>query len=162
MVDVLSAEQRQLNMSRIRGRDTKPEMLLRRGLHSRGLRFRLHVRNMPGCPDLVFPSRRVAVFMHGCFWHVHDCSNFKLPSTRTDFWTQKLLCNVDRDRQSKGQLLALGWRVLIVWECAFRGKNKDNVEEAIGRAEKFILAIAGPCSEEIPHGGNAAIGRLRR
>lgn len=90
MADVLTPEQRRLNMSRIRGRDTKPELLLRRGLHARGLRFRLHRKDLPGCPDLVFPRFRVTVFVHGCFWHGHECPMFKWPGTRTDFWRRKM------------------------------------------------------------------------
>jgi DNA mismatch endonuclease (patch repair protein) len=98
MTDVLTPEQRRLNMSRIRGRDTKPELLLRRGLHARGFRFRLNRKDLPGCPDLVFPRFRAVMFVHGCFWHWHDCPMFKWPATRTDFWRKKIEGNTKRVR----------------------------------------------------------------
>src|SRR5215471_13052693 len=104
MADVLTPEQRRLNMSRIRGRDTKPELLLRRSLHARGLRFRLHRRDLPGCPDLVFPRFRAAIFVHGCFWHGHTCPMFKMPKTRTVFWRNKIHKNLDRDRTARAKL----------------------------------------------------------
>jgi DNA mismatch endonuclease, patch repair protein len=98
MTDVLTPEQRRLNMSRIRGRDTKPELLLRRGLHARGFRFRLNRKDLPGCPDLVFPRFRAVMFVHGCFWHWHDCPMFKWPATRTDSWRKKIEGNTKRDQ----------------------------------------------------------------
>ena len=119
MADVLTAKQRQLNMSRIRGRDTKPEMQIRRGLHARGLRFRLHDRLLPGRPDLVFPKHRAAVFIHGCFWHAHRCKLFKLPTTRHEFWKAKFEANVQRDRKAVQSLLSAGWRVLIIWNARY-------------------------------------------
>jgi len=129
MADVLTREQRRLNMSRIRGKDTKPEMLIRRGLHARGLRYRLHDRSLPGRPDLVFPKYSTVVFIHGCFWHAHGCSLSKFPQTRQDFWTAKLLANAQRDRQATETLTSAGWRVLIVWECAIRGAGRHNEHE---------------------------------
>ena len=111
-------------MSGIRGRDTKPEMLVRRALFKAGFRFRLHRRDLPGVPDVVLPGHRVAIFVHGCFWHMHQgCPNAKLPSTRPEFWLAKLSKNVDRDRDAWGALLADGWRVLTVWECATRDRE---------------------------------------
>src|ERR1700719_1649815 len=99
MGDVLTPEQRRLNMSRIRGRDTKPELLLRRGLHAAGLRFRLHTERLPGRPGLVFPRYRAAILVHGCFWHGHDCPLFKLPATRSEFWASKIAGNRTRDNR---------------------------------------------------------------
>lgn len=134
MADVLTPEQRQLNMSRIRGRDTKPEMLVRRGLHARGLRYLLHDRKLPGRPDLVFPRYGAVVFVHGCFWHAHGCALSKLPATRQEFWNKKLAENAARDRRAIEALLADGWRVLVVWECALRGPGRrmdDDVVEAL-------------------------------
>lgn len=122
MADVLTAEQRRLNMSRIGGKDTKPEMLIRRGLHARGLRYRLHDRKLPGRPDLVFPRYGAVVFVHGCFWHAHGCALSKLPATRQEFWQHKLAENAARDRRAIEALCADGWRVLVVWECALRGR----------------------------------------
>lgn len=109
-------------MSGIRGKNTKPEMLVRQALFALGHRFRLHRRDLPGAPDIVLPGRRVAVFVHGCFWHMHaGCKYAKLPSTRPEFWLQKLEGNVGRDHRAIEALLADGWRVLTVWECATRG-----------------------------------------
>ena len=109
-------------MSGIRGKNTKPEMLVRRALFASGYRFRLHRRDLPGAPDIVLSERRVAVFVHGCFWHMHaGCTFAKLPSTRPEFWLQKLEGNVARDHRAIEALLADGWRSLTVWECATRG-----------------------------------------
>jgi len=132
MTDVLTPEQRQLNMSRIRGKDTKPEMLIRRGLHARGLRYRLHDRSMPGHPDLVFPRHHTAVFIHGCFWHAHGCALSKLPATRQDFWKQKLEGNAARDEKAIQALRANGWRVLVIWECALRGIDRMDTDTLLG------------------------------
>ena len=108
-------------MSGIRGKNTKPEMLTRRALFAAGYRFRLHRRDLPGAPDIVLPGRSVAIFVHGCFWHMHaGCKNAKLPSTRSEFWRDKLEGNVERDQRAVELLLSNGWRVLTVWECATR------------------------------------------
>lgn len=138
MVDVLTQEQRQLNMSHIRGRNTKPEMILRRGLHARGLRFRLHHQNLPGRPDLVFPSLHAVIFVHGCFWHDHRCALCKTPATRTDFWVSKITRNAERDRQAIAALIQAGWRVLVVWECAVRGAGKLPEENVLDFCESFV------------------------
>lgn len=111
-------------MSGIRGKDTKPELILRRGLHGRGFRFRLHGRLLPGRPDMVFPRRHAVLFAHGCFWHGHDdCPLFRLPRTRQDFWQAKIDANRTRDASAHAMLLAAGWRVATVWECALRGRS---------------------------------------
>ena len=108
-------------MSGIRGKNTQPEMIVRRALFAAGYRFRLHRRDLPGAPDIVLPGRKVAIFAHGCFWHMHsNCKNAKVPSTRPEFWRDKLQGNVARDMQAIDALLAAGWRVLTVWECATR------------------------------------------
>nr|WP_199045018.1 very short patch repair endonuclease [Dyella sp. ASV24] len=138
MADVHTPAQRSFNMSQIRGRDTKPEMLVRRGLHALGLRYRLHDRKLPGRPDLVFPRHRAAIFVHGCFWHAHDCSLSKLPETRTDFWRSKLAANSARDQQIIGMLRSEGWRVLIIWECALRGRGKRTLTDVLAQASQFI------------------------
>lgn len=116
-MDVLTGEQRRLNMSRIRSKDTKPEMLVRRGLHRRGLRFRLHDRNLPGTPDLVLPRYRTVIMVQGCFWHGHDCPGSRVPSTRPEFWKSKIARTRERDLTGKGLLTAAGWRALEIWEC---------------------------------------------
>ena len=131
MTDVLTPEQRRLNMSRIRGRDTRPEMMLRRGLHSRGLRFRLHRRDLPGCPDLVFPRFHAVVFVHGCFWHGHSCPMFKLPATRTEFWRAKIERNIERDRAAQADLISATWRVMTVWECSLRGPARRPFDDVL-------------------------------
>ncbi|MBO9706706.1 MAG: DNA mismatch endonuclease Vsr [Caulobacter sp.] len=123
-VDPLTPEQRRMNMSRIRDKDTKPEMLLRRRLHAAGLRYRLHAKDLPGKPDLVFPGRRAVVFVHGCFWHGHDCPMFKLPATRQEFWREKIARNQVRDIQVGAALRELGWRTMTAWECALRGRAR--------------------------------------
>lgn len=123
MPDVVSPETRSRMMSGIRGRDTKPELVLRRGLHAFGFRFRLHARELPGRPDMVFPRRRAALFAHGCFWHGHDCPLFRLPGTRAEFWQAKIDGNRQRDAAAEAALLEGGWRVGAVWECALRGRT---------------------------------------
>lgn len=125
-------------MSRIRGRDTRPEMLLRRGLHARGFRFRLHQRDLPGRPDLVFPKHRVCVFVHGCFWHGHDCAMFKLPKTRKQFWEGKIAGNHRRDEQAVASLIDDGWSVLVVWECALRGPGRLGIDTVLSECIEFI------------------------
>lgn len=140
MTDVLTHEQRQLNMSRIRGRDTKPEMLIRRGLHGRGFRYRLHDRKLPGRPDLVFRRYNAVVFVHGCFWHGHDCPLFRLPATRREFWMTKIVSNRARDARAAASLLALGWRVANVWECSLRGSGRFTGDEVITKCQNFLLS----------------------
>lgn len=112
-------------MSGIRGRNTKPEILVRRLLHREGFRFRLHARDLPGRPDIVLPRYRAVIFVHGCFWHGHDCPLYRLPGTRPDFWQDKIDRNRASDRRARDALLAAGWRVAVVWECALRGTGAD-------------------------------------
>lgn len=119
-------------MSRIGGKDTKPEMLIRRALHARGFRYRLHVGKLPGRPDIVLPRFRAAIFIHGCFWHAHEgCRYFRIPGTRTGFWTAKLHGNRDRDRTKEAALRAAGWRTLVVWECAIKSIPVDSLANTI-------------------------------
>ena len=105
-------------MAGIRGRDTAPELVVRRISHRMGLRFRLHRKDLPGCPDLVFPKHNVAVFVHGCFWHQHEgCAIAHIPKSRTAYWTKKFEGNVARDKRNEDALRAAGWRILVIWEC---------------------------------------------
>lgn len=121
MVDVVDKATRSRMMSGIRGKDTKPELVVRRYLHCRGLRFRLHVDDLPGKPDIVLSRFRKVVFVHGCFWHQHaGCKYATMPNTRADFWANKLSDNVARDQYQIAALEGLGWGVLIVWECELR------------------------------------------
>lgn len=121
MVDVVSPADRSRMMAGIKGKNSQPELLVRRLLFASGYRFRLHRRDLPGTPDIVMPGRKVAIFVHGCFWHLHrGCRYAKMPATRPDFWKAKLEANVKRDRRAVEKLHALGWRVLCVWECSMR------------------------------------------
>lgn len=124
MSDVVSPEVRSRMMAGIKGKNTRPEIQIRKLLFAAGYRFRLHRRDLPGTPDIVMPGKRIAIFVHGCFWHGHQgCKLAKIPSTRTDFWTAKIKANILRDRMAIDQLLASGWRVLVIWECAVRKKD---------------------------------------
>ena len=126
-------------MAGIRGKDTKPEILIRKILFRHGFRFRLHRRDLPGNPDIVLPKYAVAIFVHGCFWHRHvGCHYFRLPASNAEFWDRKLASNVARDHASKQALRATGWRVLTVWECATRGRADD---EALAR--KIVAWVKG-------------------
>jgi len=118
MMDTVSVAERSAIMSRVRSKDTRPEMTVRRLVHSAGFRYRLHVANLPGRPDLVFPGRKKVIFVHGCFWHLHDgCGGGRVPKSRTDFWLTKLHSNQVRDERNVRELTAAGWDVLVLWEC---------------------------------------------
>ena len=120
-MDTLSPAERSAVMSRVRGKDTRPEMTVRRLTHAMGYRYRLHRRDLPGAPDLVFPSRRKVIFVHGCFWHRHPgCPNTRTPKSRLEFWAPKLEDNRRRDQRNRRRLLTLRWRALVVWECQLR------------------------------------------
>lgn len=130
MADVLTREQRRRNMSAIRGKNTAPEMCVRRSLHAMGFRYRLHDPGLPGRPDLVFPRYRAAIFIHGCFWHWHGCRLCKVPDTRPEWWKRKLAANRARDERVIRELRELRWRVLVIWECALRGARAARSEAA--------------------------------
>lgn len=118
MTDQISPEHRSWNMSRIKGRDTKPEMIVRSLLHRMGYRFRLHRKDLPGKPDIVLPKHKTVIFVHGCFWHRHQGCRFAYtPKSRVDFWNKKFDDNVKRDRRNQKELSSLGWKVITVWEC---------------------------------------------
>jgi DNA mismatch endonuclease (patch repair protein) len=136
-MDKLSAERRSANMRQIRSKDTTPELTLRRMLHRLGYRFRLHRKDLPGKPDLVFPSRQRVIFVHGCFWHQHPaCSEGRLPGTRLDYWTPKLARNHQRDAAAQSALREQGWGCLVVWECELRDTTAAlrTVKRFLGRA----------------------------
>ena len=131
MSDVVSRETRSRMMSGIRASDTKPELLIRKGLHSLGFRYRLHDRSLPGNPDIVFGPRRAAIFVHGCFWHAHECGLFKWPRTRPEWWKDKLMANRRRDSLVRDQIRDIGWRQLVIWECAIRGTGRRDLAEVM-------------------------------
>lgn len=142
MADVVPPEVRSRMMSGIRGKDTKPEWVVRRALHARGFRYRLHVRDLPGRPDIVLPRYRAVVFVHGCFWHGHDCPLFRWPKTRPGFWRAKIGRNQSNDQKHLIALRDAGWRVAIVWECALRNDVGDALAEWIG-SDGAICEIRG-------------------
>jgi len=125
-------------MSGIRGKDTRPELIIRSALHRLGFRYRLHDRKLPGSPDLVFPRYNAVIQIHGCFWHGHDCHLFKSPSTRTSFWQQKIIGNRQRDQASIKALKRTDWRVLVIWECALKGKYRLPLEEVINNTVEWL------------------------
>ncbi len=135
MVDIVDKATRSRMMAGIRGRNTKPELVLRRALHVRGFRYRLHVKNVHGRPDVVLPKYRAAVFVHGCFWHRHEgCRYATTPATRPEFWQTKFSANVARDIAVRGSLLESGWRFATVWECALRRPEQvETVAEVMSR-----------------------------
>lgn len=133
-------------MSRIRGKDTKPEMLVRRYLHGRGLRYHLHTRDLPGKPDIVLPRFRTVVFVHGCFWHRHEhCRYFVVPKTRTEFWLTKIGRNVANDEKHRSELQSQGWRVLTVWECELKPAVRDRT------LERLYFSLTAPESDMLDY-----------
>lgn len=138
MADITDAATRSKMMSNIRGRDTQPELSVRRAMHAAGLRFRLHYKGLPGKPDLVFPRYKAVVLVHGCFWHQHGCANSKLPKSRPEFWLPKLRSNVERDEETNHALLEAGWRVATVWECTVRRSAKDEDPTAFLQLASWI------------------------
>lgn len=126
-MDILTREQRSQVMSRIKGRNTKPEMLVRRAAHALGLRFRLHRGDLPGSPDIVFPARKTALFVHGCFWHRHDGCRFAYtPKSNETFWSKKFVRNVERDQEAMDGLRRAGWRPVVIWECETKQADLAN------------------------------------
>lgn len=147
MTDIVDSRRRSDLMARIRGRDTAPEIAVRRIAHRMGLRFRLHRKDLPGRPDVVLPKHRLVVFVHGCFWHRHqECRLASTPKSRRAFWTKKFAANVDRDARQQSQLKELGWRVLVIWEC--ETKNETVVERKLSALVK--PSWVGDQQERIP------------
>lgn len=140
MTDVVDSKTRSKMMAGIKGKNTRPEILVRSALHRRGFRFKLHDKTLPGKPDLVLPKYKAVINIHGCFWHGHDCKFFKVPSTRTDFWLAKINGNRSRDGLQKEALLEQGWRVLTVWECALRGKKADTLQLTIDSISAWLTS----------------------
>jgi DNA mismatch endonuclease (patch repair protein) len=138
MTDVVDKATRSRMMRGIRGKDTKPELLIRKALFARGFRYRLHDKRLPGKPDLVFPAYNAVVFVHGCFWHGHKCHLFKWPQTRKEFWRKKINRNRAVDRQAVRRLKEQGWYVLTVWECAIKGKKRKPLNKVADRISRWL------------------------
>jgi len=143
MADVVDKATRSRMMAGIRGKDTKPEILLRKGLFARGFRFRLHDKRLPGKPDMVFPLYRAVILAHGCFWHGHDCPLFKMPSSNTAFWKNKIARNREVDAATHISLKSLGWRVLTVWECSLKGPARLPDGRVVEKAAAWLLSDSG-------------------
>jgi DNA mismatch endonuclease (patch repair protein) len=132
-MDIWSKEKRSEVMSKIRSKNTKPEKILRSWFYANGLRFRIHHKDLPGKPDIVFGKYKTVIFVHGCFWHYHkDCREGRIPSTNTKFWEEKLMKNIQRDEKHQAKLKELGWKVIVVWECEIDKKlNTENFKELL-------------------------------
>ncbi len=140
MADVMTREQRSRCMAAIKGKDTKPEMIVRKYLFSRGLRFRVQVRKMPGTPDIVLPKYKTVIFVNGCFWHGHEgCKYFRFPKSNVDFWRIKIARNIERDAEAEAELIRLGWKVIRIWECEIKA-----VTGRMDRLEKLYNSIVSP------------------
>lgn len=138
MADVVSAAVRSRMMAGIRGKNTNPELLLRKGLHARGFRFRLHDKALPGSPDIVLPRYRAVIFAHGCFWHGHDCHLFKWPKTREEFWRAKIARNQEVDAKAAATLMKTDWRYALIWECALKGRTRLPIEDVLASLADWI------------------------
>jgi DNA mismatch endonuclease, patch repair protein len=139
MTDIVNKTTRSRMMAGIKGKNTVPERVLRQAMHKRGFRFRLHAKQLPGHPDLLFPKYKAAVFVHGCFWHRHrNCRYATTPATRTEFWQAKFAANVARDRISMTALINNGWRVAIIWECSLR--NSVGIQETAEALSKWLVS----------------------
>ncbi len=132
MADTFDPARRSAIMRRVRSKDTSPEMKVRQAIHAAGFRYRLHRKDLPGNPDLVFPRHRCVLFVHGCFWHWHDCKRARMPATNRDYWTAKIERNVRRDHRIQDELKALGWLVCVIWECRLR----EGIAQAIIELEQ--------------------------
>lgn len=138
MADVVNQLKRKEMMAGIRNKNTRPEMLIRKALFARGYRYRLHHKSLPGKPDIVLSRYKATIFINGCFWHCHDCHLFKWPQSRTAFWKTKIDANKARDAKTKTALLAAGWRILVVWECALKGKTRQQPQDVFDQIEAWI------------------------
>ena len=140
MTDTVSPEKRSDVMSRVGSKDTGPELLIRKGLHAVGFRYRLHVKELPGNPDLVFRRYKSVIFVNGCFWHGHSCPRCRMPNSNTEYWKRKVARNVQRDVINRQSLLDEGWRVLTIWECALTGKWKLGIDQVIALTSSWLLS----------------------
>lgn len=139
MTDIFNKEARCQIMSAVRAKNTKPELIARKLIHSMGFRFRLHRKDLPGCPDIVLPKHRKVIIVNGCFWHCHNCDLFKWPKSNVEFWKDKLTKNRKRDKLNIQALIAGGWQVVILWECAIKGKSRLPIDQLGEKLQKAIL-----------------------
>ncbi|HET7832483.1 MAG TPA: DNA mismatch endonuclease Vsr [Gallionella sp.] len=144
MADVVDKATRSRMMSGIRAKDTRPELFIRKGLHALGFRYRLHARDIPGKPDMVFPKYNALIEVHGCFWHGHGCSYFKWPKSNQAFWKEKIKLNRQRDRRSLATQEQLGWRVLVVWECAVRKNMSEHNFDVVNLVAQWLVQDTKP------------------
>ncbi len=140
MPDIVTPPVRSRMMSRVRSKNTRPEMVIRQGLHARGFHYRLHCPDLPGKPDIVLPKYRAVILVHGCFWHGHDCSLFRWPGTQADWWRTKIEGNQARDAKKRRAQIAQGWRVLEIWECALKGRERQPVANVITQAADWLAS----------------------
>ncbi|MCY3914420.1 MAG: very short patch repair endonuclease [Chloroflexi bacterium] len=145
MTDTVSPAKRSEVMSKVGSKDTKPELLIRKGLHSLGFRYRLHVKELPGKPDLVFPRFKSVIQINGCFWHGHSCPLCRMPSSNSEYWRRKVARNKERDMSNRQSLVKEGWRVLTIWECALRGKEKLELNRVLELTSEWLLSKRSVC-----------------
>ena len=143
MADVVDPATRSRMMAGIRGKNTRPELLIRHALHRLGFRYRLHDPGLPGKPDMAFPKYKAAVQTHGCFWHGHHCHLFKWPTSRVEFWQKKITRNREKDAENVAALTADGWRVLAIWECAIKGRTRRPLQEIVETASTWLKSGSG-------------------
>lgn len=148
MTDIVPPEVRSRMMAGIQGKNTLPEILVRKEMHRRGYRYRLHASGLPGKPDMVFPRFRAVVFIHGCFWHGHDCALFRLPATRPEFWKDKIDRNRQHDARVTTALLVAGWRVAVIYECTVKRRRQADIAAVVDQLEQWLTGNA--TSIEIP------------
>lgn len=140
MADIVSPKDRSRMMAGIRGKDTQPELAIRKALHALGFRYRIHVKQLPGKPDLAFFRFNAIIQINGCFWHAHKCHLFKWPSTRKEFWRKKISCNKERDVRNHNTLKKAGWRVLTIWECALKGRTRKPIDDVVNTAAEWLIS----------------------
>ena len=138
MADIVSPSTRSRMMAAIRSKNTKPELVIRKALHARGFRFRLHTPKLPGKPNLVFPKYRAVIFVHGCFWHGHHCTLFRWPKTREEFWKEKIDKNRSHDLAVMDELARHGWKILLIWECAMKGKGRKPIKDIVDTCTEWL------------------------
>ena len=141
MVDKMTPQQRHHCMASIKSRDTKPELLIRRFLHAHGFRYRLHLRKLPGTPDIVLRKYKTVIFVNGCFWHKHDCGLYRMPTTRSKFWADKIERNYNRDKKQQADLKKAGWNIIKIWECQLKPKKRQQTLESLLFTLNHILLL---------------------